>query len=139
MHDSIRWADNKDVDLLYSILPRDDPDFFMFFPNSSDTFIGWEPFERYVEEIYLDDAFRTTGYEVTDLRINISDSGNVAWFSAILYDSCEYHGIPHAWVDVRWTGVLEKRDGNWVIVQMHFSAATDAAEADDSEGGPTDE
>jgi hypothetical protein len=25
--------------------------------------------------------------------------------------------------DVRWTGVLEKRDRKWVIVQQHMSAA----------------
>jgi hypothetical protein len=26
---------------------------------------------------------------------------------------------------VRWTGTLEKRDGKWVIVQMHFSFSTE--------------
>jgi len=25
----------------------------------------------------------------------------------------------------RWTGVVEKRDGRWVIVQQHFSFASD--------------
>jgi len=24
-------------------------------------------------------------------------------------------------LNVRWTGVLEKRDGRWLIMQMHFS------------------
>jgi len=24
-------------------------------------------------------------------------------------------------VDTRWTGVMEKRAGRWLIVQMHFS------------------
>jgi len=25
----------------------------------------------------------------------------------------------------RWTGVIEKRDGRWVVVQQHFSFASD--------------
>jgi hypothetical protein len=25
------------------------------------------------------------------------------------------------WVNVRWTGVLEKKEGKWLIRQMHFS------------------
>ena len=32
--------------------------------------------------------------------------------------------------DTRRTGVLEKRDGSWVIVQMHFSFAADRVRAE---------
>ena len=32
---------------------------------------------------------------------------------------------PASWEDTRWTGVLEKRDGRWVMVQQHFSIAKD--------------
>jgi hypothetical protein len=42
---------------------------------------------------------------------------------SVLDDINEYKGNPASWVNVRWTGVLEKRAGNWVIVQMHFSKA----------------
>ncbi len=34
--------------------------------------------------------------------------------------------------DARWTGVLEKRGGKWVIVQMHFSLASDKVRAEAS-------
>jgi ketosteroid isomerase-like protein len=57
------------------------------------------------------------------MRINISNSGDVAWYSAILDDFGEWNGKPTAWRNTRWTGVLEKRDERWVIVQMHFSFA----------------
>jgi hypothetical protein len=30
-----------------------------------------------------------------------------------------------SWENTRWTGVVEKRDGRWVIVQQHFSFASD--------------
>ena len=32
--------------------------------------------------------------------------------------------------DTRWTGVLERRDGRWLIIQMHFSFAADKVKAE---------
>jgi len=137
VHGSIGWAENKDVDFLFSLLAHD-PEFFIFHPSADGTIIGWEAFETLTEQFFMNEDFRATGFEVRDLRINISDSGNVAWFSAILDDFGEWQGVPTAWIDTRWTGVLEKREGNWVIVQMHFSFAADAAEEDDAEADTTD-
>jgi hypothetical protein len=37
----------------------------------------------------------------------------------------EWDSKPTGARDIRWTGVLEKRDGRWVIVQMHGSVARD--------------
>ena len=58
-----------------------------------------------------------------DFRCDFSRGGDVAWFSAILDDCYEWDGRPGCWKDTRWTGVLEKRAGQWLIVQMHFSFA----------------
>lgn len=49
----------------------------------------------------------------------------------------EWDGKPLCLNDTRWTGVLEKRDGEWVIVQMYYSFASDkvleeAKEKDDN-------
>jgi hypothetical protein len=52
----------------------------------------------------------------------------VAWYSCILDDYGEWQEKPYAWMNTRWTGVLEKRDGKWLIMQMHFSFASDAQE-----------
>jgi hypothetical protein len=41
----------------------------------------------------------------------------------VLDDVNEWRGQPANWMNTRWTGALEKRDGKWVIVQMHFSFA----------------
>ena len=37
----------------------------------------------------------------------------------------EWDSKPTGARDIRWTGVLEKRDGRWAIVQMHGSVARD--------------
>jgi ketosteroid isomerase-like protein len=77
----------------------------------------------------MDPRFKATRFDVRDLRITRSRSGDVAWFSAILDDCGEWDGKPSCWLDTRWTGVLEKREGGWRIAQMHFSFATDRAAA----------
>lgn len=54
-------------------------------------------------------------------RPQFSRSGDVAWFFRMLDDVNEWKGQPASWIDTRWTGVLEKREGRWRMVQMHFS------------------
>jgi hypothetical protein len=41
----------------------------------------------------------------------------------MLDDLTEWDGKPEGARNIRWTGVLEKRRGNWVIVQEHGSIA----------------
>lgn len=121
---SIGWADNKDKALLFASVAQDS-NFFIFHPDSRNTIVGFEPFRAMVERFFMGDAFKATGYAIRDLRINLSSGGDVAWFSTILDDHGEWNGEPTAWIDARWTGVLEKRHGTWVICQMHFSFASD--------------
>jgi len=121
---SIRWASTKDTDLLYGSLIQDER-FFIFHPDSKSTIHGFEQFKGHVEGIFLNDAFRATGFEIKELKVHIADSKNVAWFACLLDDHYEWDGRPGSWIDVRWTGVLEKRKDGWKIVQMHFSKASD--------------
>lgn len=121
---SIGWADNKDVDVLYGSMAQDSA-FFIYHPTSTSTIIGFDAFKSMTERIFLNPAFKATGYEIKDLRINLSKGGDVAWYSAMLDDRGEWNGQPTDWINARWTGVLEKREGQWVITQMHFSFASD--------------
>jgi ketosteroid isomerase-like protein len=64
--------------------------------------------------------------EVRDLQVHLSRSGDVAWYFANLDDVVSWEGKASKFGEgLRWTGVLEKRDGRWVIVQMHASLAVD--------------
>jgi len=122
IHDSIGWALTKDRPLLERIIAHD-PDLFIFNPDSKST-IGWESFVKGFD-FWMDPRFKATSLDVRDLRVTFSRTGHVSWFSAILDDLGEWDGKPIGWKDTRWTGVLEKRAGKWVIVQMHFSFASD--------------
>lgn len=123
IRDSIEWALTKDRKLQESTMAKDE-NLFYFWTHSDFTVIGWDQHEK-LFKVWMDPKFKATHTEVRDLRINISRSGDVAWYSAKLDDLGEWDRRPLGDKDIRWTGVLEKREGKWVIVQMHASLAAD--------------
>ncbi len=125
---SIGWAMTKNLDLLYSSVAQDSS-FFIYHPDSKSTIVGFEAFTK-LAPFWMSPDFKATHYKIWDLRINFSRSGAVAWYSCMLEDCAEIKGTPGCWEDTRWTGVLEKRKGKWVIVQMHFSFAADKVVAE---------
>ena len=124
IHDAIGWALTKDVDRLFSIVGRDE-DFFIYHPDSKSTIVGFDAFKALGERVWMWDEFRATDFAVKDLRLTFAELGNAAWYSCFLDDHAEWNGKPTGWDNCRWTGTLEKRAGQWVIVQMHFSFAKD--------------
>ena len=122
IHNSIGWAKNKDINLLYSIIAND-TNYIEVDPNER-IVKGFNEFKE-AEEFWMSPDFKAIRYDIKDLKINFSKSGDVAWFFCILDDINEWKGQPANWENTRWTGVLEKRDGRWLIVQMHFSFAAE--------------
>jgi ketosteroid isomerase-like protein len=121
IHKSIGWAKNKEIQLLYSVIANDS-NYIEVDPNEK-VVRGFEDFKK-AETFWLHPDFKAIRYEIRDLDIQISRSGEVAWFFCVLDDINEWKGQPANWENTRWTGVLEKRDNRWVIVQMHFSFAS---------------
>ena len=120
IHNSIAWARNKDLNLLYSVIANDTA-FLEIHPDNS-IVRGISEFKE-AEKFWMNPNFKAIRYEIRDLNINISQSGTVAWWYCFLDDINEWKGQPANWENTRWTGVTEKRDGKWVIVQQHFSFA----------------
>ena len=117
---SIEWAMTKDTALLYGSFVRDST-LFWFSPDDAGTVRSFDAFKQQVEQVFLNPAFAAVGSEFQDLEVHFSRAGDVAWYSCILNDRNTWNGKPANWENVRWTGVLERRDGTWVIMQMHFS------------------
>ncbi len=124
INDSIGWALTKDKARLFDIMAHDD-DFFIFHPDSKSTIIGFDAFRDLAERAWMSDAFKATDFAIRDLRLHFSESGTVAWYACYLDDHGEVNGKRVGWDNCRWTGIVEKRNGKWVTVQMHFSFATD--------------
>ena len=122
---SIKWALTKDKDYLFSLMCQDS-NLFFFNPDNAGNIRGFEAFRELTENVFMNDAFKAISSEVKDMRIQISQGGDVAWWACVLYDYGEWNGKPANWEGVRWTGVTEKRNGKWIIMQMHFSFPTEA-------------
>lgn len=120
---SIGWAvNNKDTSILFGTIPKDE-NFLEVHPNNR-VVKGFSEFKK-AEKFWLDPRFKAIKTEVWDLKINLSQDGTVAWFFCMLNDMNEWDGQPANWENARWTGVLEKREGKWWIVQQHFSFANE--------------
>jgi len=123
VHDSICWALTKDRALQESTMAHDE-DLFVLWTDSKSATSSWKQYSK-LYDTWMDPRFKATLTEVRDLRVHLSRSGDVAWYSAMLDDLGEWDGKPVGDRDIRWTGVLEKRRGKWVVVQMHGSVAKD--------------
>ncbi len=119
---AIGWAKDKDFSLLYSVIANDS-NYLEVSPAARIT-RGFTQFRKN-ETVWKSPDFKAIGYEIRDLVVNLSETGNVAWYYCVLDDMNEWKGTPANWMNTRWTGVLEKRNGHWIIVQMHFSFAVD--------------
>ena len=118
IHNVFAWAVNKDFDLFFNTISDDS------------NFISVTPYQRVkfgVQAVKADTAFWASPYfkavrhELHDLHINFSSGENVAWFYCLLDDINTWKGKPANWENLRWTGVLEKKEGKWRVVQQHFS------------------
>ncbi|MBN1413964.1 MAG: nuclear transport factor 2 family protein [Bacteroidales bacterium] len=122
IHNSIGWAKNKDIALLYGVIANDS-NYVEVHPDGN-IVKGFQEFKK-AEAFWMSPDFKAIRYDIDDLKITFSRSCDVAWFYCILDDINEWKGQPANWENTRWTGILEKRDNNWVMVQMHFSFAAD--------------
>ncbi|MBU1099425.1 MAG: nuclear transport factor 2 family protein [Bacteroidetes bacterium] len=118
----IGWFKEKDLNLLLSIV-ADDSNFISVHPTDK-IVRGRAGFEKSIP-VFMNPKFQYVRHEVSDLKITISNSGNVAWFYCRLNDINTWEGRPANWENARWTGVLEKREDRWQIVQQHFSFASE--------------
>ena len=119
---NIGWFKNKDFELLNSIVAQDS-DFICVHPTDN-VIKGFDQFLSN-SEVFKNPDFIYMRHELRDLKITLSKTGNVAWYYCVLDDINSYKGQPANWENTRWTGVLEKRTGKWVIVQHHFSFAAE--------------
>lgn len=121
---SIMWALTKDVQMQKDTMAHDE-DLLIIWTGSTHITRGWKEHEKSFET-WLDPRFEAVRTEVRDIDVHISRSGDVAWFFANLDDVVSWEGKASRFGEgLRWTGVLEKRDGHWLFVQMHASLAVD--------------
>ncbi|NGP76834.1 nuclear transport factor 2 family protein [Balneolaceae bacterium YR4-1] len=59
--------------------------------------------------------------KIHNLTVNFSDSGNTAWYFHLLDAEIKSNDVITRWENARFTGVLEKQDEQWKMMQTHVS------------------
>jgi ketosteroid isomerase-like protein len=87
--------------------------------DAAERWVGYESFENSMKKQFesTEEGKGTSRERV----ITVHKSGEVAWWSELWDWKGKAQGQPFALEGTRLTGVLEKRNGNWVIVQLHAS------------------
>ena len=104
---------------LFSRIMAHDADMVNYGTDAAEHFVGWEVLKEAVEKMFP--SLENTKITVKDQVIKVHPSGNVAWFSEVWDWDLVVEGKPVRSEGCRFTGVLEKRNGNWVFVQFHNS------------------
>ena len=115
MWESFVQGDHK----MFAETMAQDSDMVTFGTDASERWDGWDDLQKSVKNQF--DAFDILNVKRMDKKLNLSDSGEVAWFSEIVDWEFLVEGKKQIIKGVRYTGVMEKRENEWKIVQFHSS------------------
>jgi ketosteroid isomerase-like protein len=110
--------EKEDFALIESIWAEQD-DILLYGTDSDERLVGWNNIKEVIKKQFS--LIENTYISASDQVIKISDCGNTAWFAERLHYNFIYQGTAHSYSNIRFTGVMEKINGRWVIVQAHIS------------------
>lgn len=104
------WAPNADI--------------ILFGTEGDEQLVGIESIKKAMSRQF--DEVENTLINISDQKLRINRSGTTAWFSEVLDYNFIYLGENMVFEGIRFTGVLEKIDGKWKLVQGHLSVPYEA-------------
>ena len=110
--------ETQDLAIISNVYAHDS-DMIVFGTDLAERFVGWEDLEKSLKKMFA--SFNDVTYKISNRTIKIENDGDVAWFTEIQDIKLKVEEEDIELKNGRNTGVLEKRDGKWVIVQSHFS------------------
>jgi len=109
---------DQDGDLLSRVIAQDE-EMVIFGTDAVERWIGSSAFLSAEKEMMQ--AFDVEHLNRLEDTFQIHENGGVAWFSTVFDIDVSVGDELTSMKGLRTTGVLEKRKGNWVIVQAHTS------------------
>jgi hypothetical protein len=110
--------ENKDLDLLSSCF-SDKPDILILGTDEDELWVDKGSMGLAQERAY--NTFEKIKLSVRDKLLKMSSLGKTAWFYMKVDWYVESDGEEYKYNDIRTTGVLEKEESSWRIVQLHTS------------------
>lgn len=96
------------------------PDTVLMGTGSGELYVGKDAIEKAYREFFKN--FDTETYKFSWMQIKVKD--NVAWAMVTMPITSTLKNVAHQF-DLHWSGVLEKQNGKWQFVAVHFSQLTD--------------
>ena len=112
----ITSIETEDIDLYAKVLAHDQD--MVNFGTSEPPIVGWDTLKKAIED--QNSALSQTKITASDLSIHISKDGNFAW-ATDLWDFRAMMADQAIEIPIRCSWILEKRDGQWVVVHFHKS------------------
>jgi hypothetical protein len=94
-------------------------DIILYGTDSDERLMGWINIKNAIQDQF--NHITDTYIAATDQFIKINKTGNTAWFAETLNYNFVYNDKAESYEGLRFTGVLEKVDGQWKLVQAHLS------------------
>lgn len=110
--------ENQDFDLIEKIWAPDS-DIILYGTDSDERLMGWTNIRSAVREQFL--QIEETYISASDQFIKLNCTGTTAWFAESLDYNFVHKGEAKSFTGLRFTGVVEKIDGQWKLVQAHLS------------------
>jgi ketosteroid isomerase-like protein len=110
--------ENQDFTLIEKIwAPKED--IILYGTDTDERLMGWTNIRDAVRLQF--NLIEDTYISASDQYIRISDDGKTAWFAETLNYNFVYKEEARTYDGLRFTGVMQKIDGHWLIVQAHLS------------------
>jgi hypothetical protein len=110
--------ENQNFTLIEEIWAGED-NILLLGTDSDEIYTGWVQIKNAIKHQF--NSFEDTYIVISNQRIEINDTGNTAWFSEMLNYNFIYQGEAKSFEGIRFTGVLNKNEGKWELVQAHLS------------------
>jgi uncharacterized protein (TIGR02246 family) len=118
LEDFWRAFESKDLDRLSEIIAHD-TDMVFFGTDENERWAGWEVVKEALVKQFQ--AFSIIRVQTHNTVIHVAQDGQSAWFSLQRYISVIEKDSVESGMKTRVSGVFEKRDGLWKLVQYHSS------------------
>lgn len=110
--------ENEDINMIAEVWSNNE-DIILIGTDSDENYVGWEQIKKAIQKQF--GSFESVLISITDQKIHTDMDGRTAWFSQTLNYNFINNGEAMSFEGIRSTGILQKQDGNWQIVQVHLS------------------
>jgi uncharacterized protein (TIGR02246 family) len=92
----------------------------VFYDIAPFSYQGWKEYHEGVKKEFFDNANSVKLTAAKELRV--TRRGNIAWMTVPMHLSSAGKDGKTSDLDIRYTGIWERRGSNWLIVHEHLSA-----------------